>query len=202
MKFLLLNGPPGSGKDTVASHLIPYLKFTHLKFAAPIKRMVAALLQCDQRTLESIKDEPNRMLRYEDSAIRRDDTPRRVLIALSEELLKPRYGNSYFGNALWTEATRSSSKLFVVSDCGFESEVGRLINSAGPSNCLLIRLHREGHNFTNDSRSYISPREVKTYDIHNTLTPHDLTMRVLHATIRRWPEIESQLLKEPNWIRD
>ena len=201
MKFILLNGPSGSGKDTVASHLIPYLKFTHLKFAAPIKRMVAALLQCDQRTLEAIKDEPNRMLRYEDSAIRRDDTPRQLLIALSEELLKRRYGNSYFGNALWTEATTSSSKLFVVSDCGFESEVGRLINSAGANNCLLIRLHRVGCDFSNDSRSYISPREVVTKDIHNNLTPHDLTMRVIYAIIRRWPEIEGQIIKEPNWIK-
>lgn len=201
MKFVLLNGPPGCGKDTVAQHLIPYLPFVHLKFAAPIKRMVAALLQCDQRTLEQIKDTPNRMLRYEDSAIRRDDTPRGLLIALSEQLLKSRYGNSYFGNVLWTEATISSSKLFVVSDCGFESEVGRLINSAGPNNCLLIRLHRAGHDFSNDSRSYISPREVVTKDIHNNLTPHDLTMRVIYATIKHWPEIEGQLLKEPNWIK-
>ena len=201
MKFILLNGPPGSGKDTVASHLIPYLKFTHLKFATPIKRMVAALLQCDQRALEQTKDEPNRMLRYEDSAVRRDDTPRRLLIALSEELLKPRYGASYFGNALWTEATISSGKLFVVSDCGFSEEVGRLVNSAGHSNCLLIRIHREGCDFVNDSRSYIDVNKVKTLDINNDLTPHDLTMRVLYGIIKQWPEMRDQLLKEPNWIK-
>jgi len=202
MKFILLNGPPGSGKDTVASHLIPYLKFTHLKFAAPIKRMVAALLQCDQRTLEQIKDEPNRALRFLNQDMIRDDTPRQLLIALSETLLKPRYGNSVFGNLLWTEATKSTSKLFVISDCGFQTEVDRLINFAGASNCLLVRLHREGKNFDNDSRSFLKSNDVKSYDINNNLTPHDLTMRVLSATIRRWPELESQLLKEPNWIRD
>lgn len=202
MKFILLNGPPGSGKDTVASHLIPYLKFTHLKFAAPIKRMVAALLQCDQRTLEAIKDEPNRSLRFLNQDMIRDDTPRQLLIALSEELLKPRYGNSVFGNFLWTEATKSANDLFVVSDCGFQEEVNRLINSAGASNCVLLRLHREGKDFNNDSRSFLRLQEVKSHDIHNNLTPHDLTMRVIHAIIRRWPEMESQLLKEPNWIRE
>lgn len=201
MKFVLLNGPPGSGKDTVAQHLVPYLRFTHLKFAAPIKRMVAALLQCDQRTLEATKDEPNRMLRYENSAIRRDDTPRQLLIALSEELLKSRYGDSYFGNALWTEACNSSSNLFVVSDCGFKEECDRLVSSAGASNCLLIRLFRSNHDFNGDSRSYISIPQVATKDIHNNLTPHDLTMRVLYGIIKQWPEVEGQLLKEPNWIR-
>lgn len=201
MKFVLLNGPPGSGKDTVAQHLIPYLPFVHLKFAAPIKRMVAALLQCDQRTLEQEKDVPNRMLRYENSLTVRDDTPRKLLIALSEQLLKPRYGNSYFGNAIWTEACNSSGKLFVVSDSGFREEAERLVSSAGPTNCLLIRLHREGHTFEGDSRSYIDIDKVATKDIHNNLTPHDLTMRVLYAIIKRWPEIECQLLKEPNWIK-
>ena len=202
MKFVLLNGPPGSGKDTVAQHLVPYLSFVHLKFAAPIKRMVAALLQCDQRTLEATKDVPNRMLRFLDKELTtRDDTPRQLLIALSEELLKPRYGNAVFGNLLWTEATKSSSSLFVVSDCGFESEVARLVSSAGPRNCMLFRLHREGHDFTGDSRSYLDINGLASKDIHNNLTPHDLTMRVLHGIIRQWPELESQLLKEPNWIK-
>jgi hypothetical protein len=202
MKFVLLNGPPGSGKDTVASNLIPYLKFTHLKFAAPIKRMVAALLQCDQRALEQIKDEPNRMLRFLDKELTtRDDTPRQLLIALSEELLKPRYGNAVFGNLLWTEATKSSSNLFVVSDCGFESEVSRLVYSAGARNCLLFRLHRAGHDFTGDSRSYLNIDGLASKDVHNTLTPYDLTMRVLYGIITHWPEMESQLLKEPVWIK-
>lgn len=201
MKFVLMNGPPGSGKDTVAQHLVPYLRFTHLKFAAPIKRMVAALLQCDQRALEEIKDEPNRSLRFLHNEFTRDDTPRKLLIALSEELFKPRYGNAVFGNLLWTEATKSSSKLFIVSDCGFESEVGRLVSNAGRSNCLLVRLHRIGKTFSEDSRSYLTIDGVMTKDIHNNLTPHDLTMRVLYSIIKQWPEMEGQLLKEPNWIR-
>lgn len=199
MKFVLLNAPPGAGKDTAAANLVPYLAFKHLKFAAPIKRMAAALLGCDMRTLEEIKDEPNRILRYENSNTTRDDTPRRLLIALSETLLKPRYGNSYFGNALWFEACNSGSKVFIVSDCGFESEVSRLISSAGKSNCLIVRIHREGHDFINDSRSYLPDGLCKTFDIHNNLKPHDLTMRVLSAIIRTWPEIET--LRDPDWIK-
>jgi DNA polymerase III delta prime subunit len=199
MKFVLLNGPPGCGKDTATSQLVPYLNFVHLKFAAPLKRMVCGLLQCSMSELEATKDIPNRTLRYENYTTQRDDTPRQLLIALSEELLKSRYGNSYFGTALWTEATASSGELFIVSDCGFESEVGRLIYSAGPSNCLLIQIHRQGCNFDNDSRSYLSDKLCKTLSIPNNMTPHDLTMRVLSAIIRNFPEIP--LLREPDWIK-
>jgi hypothetical protein len=199
MKFVLLNGPPHCGKDTAVQHLAPYITFQHLKFAAPIKRMVSALLGCTASTLEEIKDTPNRMLRFENHATSRDDTPRELLIALSEQLLKKRYGNSYFGNVLWSEAALSSSKLFLVSDCGFSEEVGRLIHSAGAKNCLLIRIHRDGTNFDNDSRSYLNIPSVKTLDIPNNLSRHDLTMRVLSAIIREWPETE--LLRDPDWIK-
>jgi hypothetical protein len=139
------------------------------------------------------------MLRFENHAVNRDDTPRQLLIELSERLLKPRYGNSYFGNVLWSEATISSGGLFIVSDCGFEEEVGRLIRSAGAANCLMIRIHRKGCDFTNDSRSYLPDGLCKTLDIPNNLTRHDLTMRVLSAIIREWPETE--LLREPDWIK-
>lgn len=199
MKFVLLNGPPGCGKDTVASHLIPYIEFKHLKFASPIKRMVAGLFQCSMSELEACKDKRNRMLRHDNFPTTEDDTPRRLLIALSEELLKPRYGNSFFGNVLWSEARISTQELFVVSDCGFQAEVERLIASAGERNCLLIRIHREGHTFDGDSRSHMPDGLCQTIDVHNNLTIHDLTMRVLSATIRKWPEIP--LLREPEWIK-
>lgn len=200
MKFVLLNGPPGCGKDTAAANLIPYIDFRHLKFASPIKRMVAGLLECSMSRLEEIKDVPNRMLRYEDYLTTRDDTPRRLLIALSEELLKTRYGNSYFGNVLWSEACISPSELFIISDCGFQAEVERLVNNAGRANCLAVRIHREGKSFDGDSRAFLPDGLCKTVDIHNNLTVHDLTMRVLSAIIRTWRD-DIVLKREPEWIK-
>src|SRR5712664_4127279 len=55
-RVVFLNGPPKCGKDTVASHLVPYLQFESMKFAAPIKRMAAALLNMDVSTVERHKD--------------------------------------------------------------------------------------------------------------------------------------------------
>lgn len=196
MKFILLNGPPGCGKDTAAAQLIPYLKFSHLKFAAPIKRMAAALLQCDQRWIEQNKDTFIMPLGYDVKI-----TLRQFLIDLSEKFFKPLYGPEVFAHLLWGEVKKSSSKLFVISDCGFQGEVTRLVSNAGVKNCILYRLHRDGHDFTNDSRSYINIPETPSRDIPNNLTPHDLTMRVLYGIIKQWPEMEGQLLKEPNWIK-
>lgn len=194
MKFVLLNGPPGCGKDTAAAQMVPYLAFKHLKFAAPIKRMAAALLQCDMKWIEENKDTYIMPLGYNVKI-----TLRQFLIDLSEKFFKPLYGEEVFANLLWDEAKRSPSKLFAVSDCGFIGEVGKLVNSSGRNNCILFRIHRQGCDFTNDSRSYMPDGLCKTIDIHNNLTPHDLTMRVLSAIIRTWEEFP--LIREPEWIK-
>lgn len=195
MKFVLLNGPPHCGKDTAVSHLVPYLEFKHLKYAAPLKRMAAALLQCDMRWIEENKDTFIMPFGYNYKI-----TLRQFLIDLSEKFFKPLYGEEVFANLLWDEAKQSASKLFLVSDCGFVLENERTARNAGSINCLLIRIHRNNCNFTNDSRSYINIPSVKTLDIPNNLTRHDLTMRVLSAIIRQWPG-EVEPLKEPDWIK-
>lgn len=201
MKFVLLNGPPGCGKDTAASQLIPYLHFQHLKFAAPIKRMVCGLLNISMQELEELKDIPYPMLQLDNGAIVAEyGTIRQLLISLSEEVLKPAYGNDFFGRALWNDAKKSSAKMFLVSDSGFASEAEYVINKAGHANVLVIRIGREGHSFEGDSRSYWDHPHVKIKTINNNLTKHDLTMRVLSAIIRQWPD--TFLLREPDWIKE
>lgn len=200
MKFVLLNGPPKCGKDTAVSHLIPYLHFHHLKFAAPIKRMVCALLNISMKELEEKKDEPYHMLQLANGAILAEyGTIRQLLIHLSEKVLKPLYGEHFFGKVLWNDAKSTTEKLFLVSDSGFLPEANYLIDKAGVKNVLVLRIYREGCTFENDSRSYWNPGYAPLKEIHNTMTKHDLTMRVLSAIIRTWPEIE--LLREPDWIK-
>lgn len=201
MKIVLLNGPPGCGKDTAVSHLVPYLNFSHLRFAAPIKRMTCALLGEDTKWLEENKDQPIRTLRRADgAAIANIDTPRQLLIALSEDLLKKRYGNDFFGLVMNREIEKAAQKLVIISDSGFSEEAGPVIRKWGPPNGLQIQIHGRG-NFDNDSRSYWQLPGLLCKKVHNTDTIHDLTMRCLYAMIKTWPTMREDLLKEPQWVK-
>lgn len=200
MRIVFLNGPPGCGKDTAVSHLIPYLHFSHLKFAAPIKRMVCGLLNEDTRWLEENKDAPHRTLLLADGAVIANiDTPRQLLIALSEDLLKKRYGSTFFGHVMNNEISKAASKLVIISDSGFLDEAGPVMRKWGVTNCMQIQISREGCNFEGDSRSYWEHKDIHRRLIVNRTTPHDLTMSVLYAIIKRWSDVE--LLKEPTWFK-
>jgi len=198
-KIVLLNGPPKCGKDTVVRELVPYIKFQHLKFAMPIKRAVAGLLDIGEGALESYKDIQSTVLQRRDTGTKEyRDTPRQLLIALSEELLKPRYGDDFFGKVFWQHAKNSASDLIIASDCGFESEVTRVVANAGKNNCLLIRAHRVGTSFDGDSRSFLRDDICTTWDVNNNSTIHEFTMKVLRIITR---EFAMPLLREPDWIK-
>jgi len=198
--IVFLNGPPGCGKDTVTSQLVPYINFQHLKFAAPIKRMVCGLLNEDTRWLEENKDLPHRMLRASDGVYNANiDTPRQLLISLSEEFLKKKYGNDFFGYAMVNEIRKSANSLIIISDSGFASEALPVLRQFGHPHTLQICIERPGHDFSNDSRSYWGIPGCRKRTVYNDGTLHDLTMRSLYAIIRQFPETE--LLRDPDWIK-
>lgn len=198
-KILLLNGPPKSGKDTVVKELVPYLRFQHLKFAMPIKRAVAGLLDVGEGALESYKDIQSSVLQHRGTSTKEyRDTPRQLLIALSETLLKPRYGDDIFGRIFWQHAKNSAYELIIASDCGFESEVERVVANAGKANCILVRVHRNGTSFDGDSRSFLRDGICTTWDINNNSTIHEFTMKLLRLTTR---EFALPTIREPDWVK-
>jgi len=200
LKFLLLNGPPKSGKDTIVKELTQYVKFNHIKFSMPIKRMVAALMDIRESDLENFKDIQSPVLQPRNTTLKEvRDTPRNLLIALSEDFLKPKYGDDFFGRIFWQHAKGSAHNLIVSSDCGFEAEVERVISNAGAHNCRLVRLHRDGTSFDGDSRSYLRDGLCRTFDVPNNGTIHEVTMFVLRILVR---EFQEPLLKEPTWVKE
>lgn len=200
MKIVFLNGPPGCGKDTAVSHLVQYINFQHLKFAAPIKRAVCGLLNEDTRWLEENKDLKHRALRVLDgAALVNTDTPRQLLISLSEDLLKKRYGNDFFGYVMVNEIRKSAQRLIIISDSGFAEEASPVLRQFGNPNALQIWITRPTKNFDNDSRSYWSLAGCARRTVHNNGTIHDLTMAVLYAILRQFPE--TPLLREPDWVK-
>lgn len=170
LKILLLNGPPRSGKDTLGN----MLRERNLasgenrvileKFAEPIKRHFAAAWCVSLEWIEANKDRPF----MEGSTT----TVRQMLIAYSENYLKPLLGKNIFGRLLCARIgadqsgilasiyakTNTSDDVVVITDSGF-SEEAREVIKAGYS-VYLIRLHRKGCDFAGDSRSYLGDQDL------------------------------------------
>jgi hypothetical protein len=195
-KIIFLNGPPGCGKDTLVSELIPHIHLRHIKMSAPYKRMVAGLFDIDMNTLEARKDEQFELLRR---GVHTKDTLRELLIHLSEDVFKPRYGEDFLAKIFCAQVKHTAAPFVVCSDAGFNIEVLRVIHQFGAANCILLRIHREGRDFSSDSRSYVRDGLCSTYDINNNSTKHMLAMLACRAIQRHF---KVTFLKEPDWGKD
>lgn len=185
--LVLLNGPPGSGKDFAAQTLMEAedISVSHHKFAEPLKDMACALLEIDPKTLEICKKQVVGLYGV---------TVRQIQIDLSEKYMKPCYGKDIFGKIAAERVSETMQlsdhfgeepyDLYVFSDCGFVDEVKHVIDLFGADNTLLIRLHREGHTFEGDNRSYIELPDVHSVDISN---PNNDTFKTaLLNTTNKW----------------
>lgn len=188
-QIVFLNGPPGSGKDTIASGLVPYINFRHLKFSAPMKRAVAGLLDMDTKWVENFKDQPVTMLKNE---VLRDH------LINYFQWLATEYGGDILGRLLWKDAQLSARSLIVVSDSGKTEEVEYVARRAGAKNCLLLRIHRKGHGFERDNREYLQAPLCPSHDIWNDTSKEQVTMYALRLITRHFKDVK--LLREPNWV--
>lgn len=200
-QVVFFNGPPGCGKDTIVSQLMPYLNFRHLKFAAPIKREVAALLGITVKELEECKDRQHKALKYyeqDNTIIPKYHTPRQLLIHLSEKVYKPLYGDDFFGRIVVEDIKKTAAQLILMSDSGFEAEFFPVRDEVGRNQCLIVKVARDGCTFEGDSRDYLPHGLCKTVGITNDGTVHDLTMRALRVIVKQF---NPPLLRDPTWIK-
>lgn len=156
-KIVFFNGPPRCGKDTAANLVAGKTMGAPMSFAVPLKRQTAALLGVDLVTLEIIKDMPHAALK--------GGTPRQYMINLSEKMIKPCYGDDFFGHVAVDSIRKqepSLSPLVLFSDSGFLSEAIPVVNEFGIENCTLIQIARNGCDFSNDSRSYWNMDGLRT----------------------------------------
>jgi len=178
--ILILNGPPGSGKDAIAEALAAYPVLTpeHLEFKTPLHNIAIAMTGLPREDYFAI---------YSDRSIKEvihprllGFSPRGLLIHISEVLCKPHFGKDYFGKMAADAVAASPRTSVVFSDGGFPDEVNVLVNRFGKDKVGLIHLYREDCSFIGDSRDYILEADtgIKPRTVYNNGTIKEALMSI------------------------
>lgn len=153
--ILILNGPPGSGKDTLADALVEAFGWQKVEFKAALRQDTASPFDVSLeslRALESTKEIPNPLLRHPET--NEPMSLRQALIYTSEGVIKPKHGKMYYGQRLAETVSASDASFFICSDGGFDHEIIPLLDAG--LRVRIMRIDRPGYTFANDSRDYIS----------------------------------------------
>lgn len=186
MRAILLNGPPGSGKDTLGGILWSRIRFSRcVKLAQPIIDFMLREYRIDMAKVA--KDEPHPALGWR--------TPRQVAIRYSEGFCKPLFGVDYFGVAAVNrlqEMDRCGEELAIFTDSGFVSEAEPLLNHLGIGNVMQIHLTRPGHHFQGDSRGHWRHAGIGCIEFDNNAS--DIISLATKAQQQLMPEIDQWLI--------
>ena len=143
------------------------------KFAAPLRTGVPAMFGVPQNVyddlIENHKEEPTELLG--------GMSPREAQIWLSEEVMKPKFGDDIFGKIAANRIENASigdNDLWVCSDSGFVEEAEVLVDKFGRLNVLILQIKRENTSFDGDSRSYIKIPGVGLAKCRNNGTKEEL----------------------------
>jgi hypothetical protein len=96
-------------------------------------------------------------------------TLRQFYIHVSENFMKPMFGQFIFGDLAVENINNTSKSIVTVSDSGFANEAMPIINAFGAENVYLVRVYRDGKEFKGDSRGYIE-LPVASFDLKNNGT--------------------------------
>lgn len=173
--IIILNGPPGCGKDTIASRLTKH-QYIGMSFKSPMFRIAKTVLG-PNRFDDFMKKYNNRKLKEKVWPVI-GMSPRQFMIHVSEDFVKPLMGQNTFGYLAAEDVKVIISDMpwakgVVFSDGGFPSELEDLskVEGAFP---FVVRLYREGYTFEGDSRNY-----METSDLDITLVDGKPELAVL-----------------------
>lgn len=191
MYIVIFNGPPRSGKDTlarmVADHMDSCVKVPVKEdsLSLPLRLiaygMVSRTYNCD--SYEDFKKE---------FFPRLNRTGRELMIDASEKFLKVCYGQPVMADLL-VMRNQNFDGVLLIRDGGFQLEVDTLASIVGVENVYIVRMHREGCDFSQDSREYVSAKNPK----HQMQTWNNSDLADLEVEARR---IYGRLVNQMGWV--
>lgn len=195
---VVLNGPPGCGKDTIANMIIDKDNIFNLGGLYFRKQQFKDVLY--EHTAKHFKVDLDKFIHFASDRDLKDSTslagldgrtPRQALIHVSEDIYKPREGSDYFGKVTAARIRELAGSLggyvnVIYPDGGFESEIPPVESEL--DFVIIIRLHRDGFDFSSDSRNYLYLPDTETrksVDLHLvngeiTQAAHDVRSLIEH----------------------
>lgn len=183
-KMVLLNGPCGVGKKTAAKFLQRDLGARRYKMIQPVRDAVMSLFNIDlvrwTNTINHYNTEPDEELYY--------DRPVDAVESLREDWVRTRYDTHLLGRLAVRHLREPTfARITVIDDVNDRDEVLPIIQTYGPTNCLLIRLYRNDCSFENEFGSYIElvDQGVTELDITN-YTDIELYQIMVMRAVEKW----------------
>lgn len=181
MFAVCFNGPPGSGKDTAAEMLAEHLdsrtdlSVRQESLSFPLRSIAYAMIEFNgPRTSEAYE-----LFKATSFAAFGGRTGRQLMIDVSESFLKPLYSQQIMSEML-IERNREIDGILLIRDSGFQHEVNLLMRAYGHSNVYVVRVSREGCDFSNDSREWVKHRDIgSAMDLANNGSFDDLRTEVV-----------------------
>ena len=173
--LVILNGPPRSGKDSVADAST----YTKVGFKRHLLKAALAISGVNEKLWNARYDSCVETTGFSSSErtyswckdiaweLLGGLSQREFLIRVSEEWMKPVFGKGVFGerlkedldlisvahHQLWTKASIFGD-VYISSDGGFVEEVQPFLDDPD-WNVIIVRLFRDGCSFEGDSRNYL-----------------------------------------------
>lgn len=156
--IFILNAPPQTGKDTIAAEVLMSTDAGTCSMKDPMFQVFCSTVGIDFHDFMELyetsgwKDTPQDLTNGK--------TPRELMIHISENFVKPFFGDDYYGKALAeyianTEDALEEQRSWVIPDGGFQGEFDSFKKIHG-DRVILIQLFRDGYdNFAGDSRDWV-----------------------------------------------
>lgn len=172
MYIVAFNGPPRSGKDTMAEMLA-----NHMDQQGVVTMVVPESLSLPLREIAYAMTgwvgptDGENYERFKTTCFQQfgGASGRQLMIDVSEKFLKPTYGIEVMANLLIARNSNVAPAVLLIRDSGFQIEVGPLIRWVGEDNLYVANVFRDGTSFEGDSREWVYHKHHAHYENNGSL---------------------------------
>lgn len=166
---IMINGPPGCGKDTAAARLMELFSAEgedtlHYAFKDPLIDIVVRFYNVDRAIWDLWYTREGKEIPREQLGGR---SCRGALIFVAQEVLKPEFGDDCIANLYIKKCAQHTPTVVVNSDLGFNIELQ--VCARVFTHIIVVRLSRTGTDYSDDSRGYVNVQSlnIQYIDIDN-----------------------------------